>query len=71
MKKLTHAEIDQKLSDAIKALDRPKGCICEIELASDTAAQQWGMDAPTPILSPDYTCPAHFPQTAQALKDRP
>ena len=71
MKKLTHAEIDQKLSAAIKALDRPKGCICEIELASDTAAQQWGMDAPTPALDSDYTCPAHFPLTAQALEDRP
>ena len=71
MKKLTHAEMDQKLSDAIKALDRPDGCICEVELHRDTYAQQWGMDAPTPALDPDYTCPAHFPQTAQALKDRP
>ena len=71
MKKLTHAEMDQKLSDAIKALDRPDGCICEVALHRETDAQHWGMDAPTPALAPDYTCPGHFPLTAKALKDRP
>lgn len=71
MKKLSHAEMDQKLSDAIKAIDRPKGCICQVELHRDTYAQQWGMDAPTPALDPDYTCPGHYPLTAKALKDRP
>ena len=71
MKKLTHAEMDQKLSDAIKALDRPDGCICEVALHRETDAQHWGMDAPTPMLSPDYTCPGHYPLTAKALEDRP
>ena len=71
MKKLTHAEIDQKLSDAIKALDRPDGCICQVELHRETYGQQWGIDAPTPVLAPDYTCPGHYPLTAKALKDRP
>ena len=71
MKKLTHAEIDQKLSAAIKALDRPDGCICQVELHRETYGQQWGIDAPTPVLAPDYTCPAHFPETSKILGGRP